>query len=166
MLYQMLSVIIVISMANWYIMASLPIMLGISAWLFAYTIPAYKECTRIESVSKSPMINFINESCNGCSTIRAFRKQDEFIKRNNELLNRNILANQFIAGTWGWFGIRMNLLSILLMTVSTFICMYFRRTEDDKVLMAMVLSYILQLQSYVIWLLMSIGNIEQQMVSI
>lgn len=74
MLYQAISVFIVISLTNWYIMASLPFMFAFAIWLFSYTIPAYRECQRIESVSKSPMINLINESCNGCSTIRAFGK--------------------------------------------------------------------------------------------
>ena len=165
MLYQALSVLIVICLANWYIVATLPVMFGLSFWIFAFTIPAYRECTRIESVSKSPMINLINESGSGCSTIRAFNKQDEFLQKNYELLNKNVLALQVAWGTWCWFGVRMDVVAILMMASATVICMIFRATED-RVLLAMVLSYILQLQSYLLQLLYCLGDLEREMVSI
>lgn len=93
MLYQMLSVLIVISLTNLYILAALPFMLGIMFCLFRYFIHGYREVTRIETVSKSPLLNQFNETVSGCSTIRAFGNQHEFVLKNNVFLNNNILAN-------------------------------------------------------------------------
>jgi len=72
-------VLVVIVWANWYIAAIIPVVLIIVIPLFRLTIRAYKECIRIENVSKSPLLNLMNESISGGSTIRAFGKQTEFI---------------------------------------------------------------------------------------
>ena len=72
MLYYVFSVLIVISITNYYIICVLPVMVALMICLFRYSIPAYRECTRIESVSKSPMLNLLTETYSGRSTIRAF----------------------------------------------------------------------------------------------
>lgn len=51
--------------------------------------------TRIESITKSPLLSFLAETGNGASTIRAFKRKEDFIKENNKLLNNNILANMW-----------------------------------------------------------------------
>ena len=165
MTFQSLSVFIVIGLTNWYIAVFLPIIIMMMFCLFKTTMPAYRQCTRIESITKSPLLNLLGESISGCSTIRAFGKQSEFIDKNYELLNRNILANQILMGTWSWFGVRMNMLSIVVMASSTVVCMIYR-SKEDPVLLAMVLSYILQLQAYLTNCLFNCGDFEKSMVSV
>jgi ABC-type bacteriocin/lantibiotic exporter with double-glycine peptidase domain len=93
MVYQVLAILIVICRTNWYILGTFPPIV-LSGWiLFTYTIKAYRESTRIESITKSPLLNLLSESLNGSSTIRAFGKESNFISTNNEFLNKNILAN-------------------------------------------------------------------------
>lgn len=92
MLYQTFAVLIVIAVTNWYILAVFPVLLAISYVLFTYTVPSYKETNRIESITKSPLLNYLGESLSGASTIRAFQKDNDFITKNYELLNRNLLA--------------------------------------------------------------------------
>ena len=74
MLYQTFAVLIVMALAKWYILAIFPFIGGISYWISTYSIPSYRENTRIESVTKSPLLNLLSETYNGCSTIRAFGK--------------------------------------------------------------------------------------------
>lgn len=93
MVYQVLAILIVICTTNWYIIAVFPPIVFVSYILFSYTVTAYREGTRIESVTKSPLLNLLSESLSGSSTIRAFGKQGDFIRNNNEFLNKNILAN-------------------------------------------------------------------------
>jgi hypothetical protein len=45
-------------------------------------------------------------------------------------------------GCWCWYGVRMDLVSITLMASATVICVYYRENEN-RVLLAMVFSYIL-----------------------
>jgi hypothetical protein len=68
-------------------------------------------------------------------------------------------------GCWCWYAVRMDLVSITLMASATVLCVYYREKENP-VLLAMVFSYILQLQGYLILLLFSLGDLEKKMVSI
>ena len=92
MIYQVLAILIVVCTTNWYIIAIFPPIIFVCYILFGYTVTAYRECTRIESITKSPLLNLLSESLNGSSTIRAYGKQDGFISQNYELLNKNILS--------------------------------------------------------------------------
>ena len=165
MLYQLISVLAVIGWTNRWMLISFPFIFGLAYILFRYSICSYRECTRIESITRSPLLNLLAESYSGATTIRAFDKQNEFIEKNFELLNKNCLANQILMGTWCWFGIRMNILTVIIMIASTFVCILYRDAEN-KVLLAMVVQYILQLSSYVIELFYQLGELEQNMVSV
>jgi ABC-type bacteriocin/lantibiotic exporter with double-glycine peptidase domain len=89
----MVSVLVVISRTNYYVIGSFPFVVAICWYLFSYAVRAYKESMRIETITKSPLLNFINESFTGASTIRAFRKEGAFIEKTYEILDKNILAN-------------------------------------------------------------------------
>ena len=80
----------------------MPFLILSQVCIFNYTIKAYRESERIESVTKSPILNFIGESISGSSTIRAFRMSNLFNEKNYELLNKNILANQMVVAVWVW----------------------------------------------------------------
>ena len=60
--------------------------------LYKYSISATKEVSRIESVTKSPLLSYIGETLSGTSTIRAYQKKDQFITNFYKLLNNNIVA--------------------------------------------------------------------------
>jgi hypothetical protein len=51
------------------------------------------------------------------------------------------------------------------MAISTSTCILYR-FDEDPVMVGMTLSYILQLQDYMVFLLYSIGDMEKNMVSI
>ena len=63
--YQVISVLLVICATNWYIIATLPVMFGASIWLLLYILPAFRETSRIEAVSKSPQVSMMSESATG-----------------------------------------------------------------------------------------------------
>ena len=42
-----------------------------------------KETVRLNSTTRSPLLSFLGETIQGSSTIRAFKRNDEFIKVNN-----------------------------------------------------------------------------------
>ena len=81
-LFSMVTVIIIIAANNYYTLIVLPVMFAICYYLWSYQIVAYKDTKRIESITKSPILNTFNESRNGSSVIRAFGKEQEFIDLN------------------------------------------------------------------------------------
>ena len=72
--YLTMSVAVVLCMVNIYMVTLIPILFGLAWWIFKYTIDAYRETTRIESITRSPLLNLLTESFTGASTIRAFFK--------------------------------------------------------------------------------------------
>ena len=106
--------------------------------LFRYVLRAYKETNRVESVTKSPTLSFLQETQSGSTVIRAFKREKEFIEHNNFLVNRNTLANQVSMGVWTWYSIRMDILSSFVLMVACGFCVYLR-TDTDPVLLTLML---------------------------
>jgi hypothetical protein len=87
------------------------------------------------------------------------------MRKNFELLNQNILAVKMGAGTWCWYTMRMDVISVMIMTSATLICIVLRE-DIDPVILSMVLAKTLELEVYTSDLLQKFGNIEKNMVSI
>eukprot|EP00347_Sterkiella_histriomuscorum_P019725 403340529 len=163
--FQALAIIIQSIIVVYWIVI-LIIFLGILAVkLYSHSIGSYRETTRIESLTRSPLLSFMSESCSGASTIRAFGKQKQFIVENNKLLNKNILAVTWQAGTAQWFALRLDLLSIVILAFATFFCII-NRHSVDSVFLAMLLSNILLLQDFVLYTLKIYAMLEARMVNV
>jgi ABC-type multidrug transport system fused ATPase/permease subunit len=65
-----------------YILILLPFIVMAFYRLFKYSINSQRETSRIESVTKSPLISYLSESYAGATTIRSFKKEEDFIARN------------------------------------------------------------------------------------
>lgn len=103
-------------------------------------IKSIRETTRLQSLSKSPLISYLQETINGASTIRAFDLTSHFILENNRLLNQNIVASQMAAGVSLWFAIRVDFLAISLLLVVSFVCVL-SRDWTNPIIMSMLLNY-------------------------
>lgn len=56
-----------------------PFIVLITYYFFQKSIGATKEVSRVESVTKSPLLNFLSETLSGSSTIRAYGNKDYFL---------------------------------------------------------------------------------------
>lgn len=96
------------------------------AWLFSYSIKAYKDCYKLSQVAKSPVISSFQETFTGGSVIRAFGKEEEFRARNLLLIDKIAVANQVTLGVWGWYSIRLVFLSSLVLMAGCVFCILLR----------------------------------------
>jgi ABC-type bacteriocin/lantibiotic exporter with double-glycine peptidase domain len=85
--YTLIYIIVVAIIAVPWLASVLPVIFIISYCLVWRTIKPFKETVRVQSTTKSPVLSHLGETISGASTIRAFKKTDEFILKNNELLN-------------------------------------------------------------------------------
>jgi ABC-type multidrug transport system fused ATPase/permease subunit len=74
MVYQALSILIVAVIVVKWILIILPILGFLSYKLYVNSISSFRETTRLESLTKSPLLSFFSETFNGASTIRTFKK--------------------------------------------------------------------------------------------
>jgi ABC-type bacteriocin/lantibiotic exporter with double-glycine peptidase domain len=59
-------------------------------------------------------VTHFGETLSGASTIRAYKKSDEYIKQGYEKIDKNLIANFWFTGLSKWFSIRLNFLSLIL----------------------------------------------------
>ena len=90
--YLCISVLIVATIVVNWLLVVIPFILIISIKLYLNSIRSFRECKRVESLTKSPLISFLSESFYGTSTIRTFKRQNQFKIENNKQLNNNIIA--------------------------------------------------------------------------
>ena len=135
--YGVIQIIVVIIMANWYLLIIFPFMTYYLIKIYKFTIGSYCEMSRLSSVTRSPILTHLGESISGNSTIRAFGKRNQFLEMNYKDMNNQILVQQMETGTCVWYSTQMNNISIIVITASSLICVLFRQTMNP-VLLAMV----------------------------
>lgn len=143
--YLTLSVIVLSIWVVPWIAFMYPFIFGIIYILYKLSVAANKEVNRVESLTKSPLLSYMNESIVGNSTIRAFKRKEDFIQQNFKYLNNNINANMWAEAVPLWFAIRVDILSILTMTVISVICVT-ARYRVDPIMLSLLLTYTLSLQ--------------------
>lgn len=163
--YPLLSVLAISVWVVPWVSIVFPIIFLIVWYFFRRSIAATKEVARVESVSKSPILNFLSESIAGSSTLRAYGNKDMFLQSCLQRLNDNILANQWTEAIPLWFAIRVDTVSLLTMLLVGNFCI-FARYSHDPVMLSMLLSYVLSLQTMLIGTINAYIAIEKNMVSV
>lgn len=80
MLYPLLSVLVIsIDVVPW-VSVVFPVIVVLVLYFFKQSIAATKEVSRIESVSKSPILSFLSETIAGTSTLRAYGNRANFLQ--------------------------------------------------------------------------------------
>jgi ABC-type multidrug transport system fused ATPase/permease subunit len=74
MVYQSLAILIVAVIVVKWILVLLPILIYISYKLYVNSIVSFRETTRLESLTKSPLLSNFGETFMGTSTIRTFSR--------------------------------------------------------------------------------------------
>lgn len=92
-LWQTIACLIVSATAVPMILTVIAVFLVAVFCLFVYSMKAYKDCYRIESVTMSPILSYMQETFNGSSVIRAFGRSEEFRKHSYALVNKTTCAN-------------------------------------------------------------------------
>ena len=65
------------------------------AWVVQrYYIPTARELSRLDSVTKSPVLHLFGESVNGMATINAFGERSRFTAMNLDRLDANITGER------------------------------------------------------------------------
>lgn len=84
-----------------------------------YFLASSRELTRLDSITKAPVINHFSESIAGVMTIRAFRKQKQFCEENLNRVNANLRMDFHNYSSNEWLGLRLELLGSLVFCIST-----------------------------------------------
>lgn len=86
--------------------------------LQGYFIATSRELTRLDSITKAPVIHHFSESITGIMTIRSFNKQNNFTQENVNRVNGNLRMDFHNNGSNEWLGFRLELLGIIMLCIS------------------------------------------------
>lgn len=78
-------------------------------FLQGYYLATSRELTRLDSITKAPVIHHFSESIQGVMTIRSFRKQYQFCEENIRRVNNNLRMDFHNNGSNEWLGFRLEL---------------------------------------------------------
>ncbi|EPS73416.1 hypothetical protein M569_01340 [Genlisea aurea] len=118
MFITLLSVIIMTCQYAWPTFILLIPLAWINVWARGYYLRTSRELSRLDSITKAPVIHHFSESISGVMTIRSFRKQHTFCDENVRRVNANIRMDFHSNGANEWLGVRLELLGSLILCIS------------------------------------------------
>lgn len=84
-----------------------------------FYIRSSREISRLDSVTKAPVIHHFTETISGFMVIRGFRKEDQFINKNLDHVNTNLKMDFHSNAASDWLGCRLELIgSIVIFTAA------------------------------------------------
>jgi ATP-binding cassette subfamily C (CFTR/MRP) protein 1 len=132
--------------------------------LVRFYIRSWREMIRIENVTSSPILSNFAETVSGATTIRCFKKQQDFIKRNHRLVDDNLNSMFWMQSINLWCSIRLQYISSLMMLFSLAFCIAFKYSADVSTV-GTLLIYLLTLQGNILWFFRIACEVEGAMVS-
>jgi len=144
-------------------------MAAVSCTLYMIMMPAHKSICSLLGKTDKPIGNLRNETIQGNSTIRAFKKEKLFMNLNSQLLDSDILVHRTSMAIWMWFG-NSNCFNVQALSFISCTIMLFHNPTDasstNAIWKSMVLQRIWDLHGCLWGLLHQTSNIERRMVKV
>ena len=147
------------------VLISLPITLYLALRVQRFYLATGRELTRIESMSRSPIVEHFSETLSGISTIRAYGYQSSFTSTFFSLIDKNVSIAFYKSGCYCWLAIALELLSDIVLGFSAFLIIFYK-DDMDPGLVGNCLVYIMLLPENIYNTMISTSNLENAMVSV
>lgn len=159
--------IIVITCQNAWPTVFLLIPLGwLNIWFRGYYIATSRELTRLDSITKAPVIHHFSESITGIMTIRSFNKQNNFCQENVNRVNGNLRMDFHNNGSNEWLGFRLELLGSIILCISAMFLIILPSSIIKPENVGLSLSYGMSLNSVMFFVIYVSCLLENKMVSV
>ncbi|XP_057869707.2 ABC transporter C family member 10 [Cryptomeria japonica] len=131
----------VVAVVTWQVLfAALPV-IYLTFHLQKYYFASAKELMRLNGTTKSPIANHFGESISGAVTIRAFKVQDQFMKKNLDLLDKNSSPFFYSFAANEWLIQRLEVLSSVVLCSSALAMVLLPAGTFNPGFVGMALSY-------------------------
>lgn len=147
------------------VILTVPITLYLARRVQNFYLESSRELTRLESISRSPIVQHFSETLNGLSTIRAFRYEENFKSQYYSLFNQNTALNFYKTGCSCWVSIMFEVISDIVLACSTLIII-FSRDSIDPGLAGACLTYAMMLPEGIYYSMSALSSLENSMVSV
>ncbi|KAL1226288.1 ABC transporter C family member 4 [Cardamine amara subsp. amara] len=138
----------------------------LNIWYRNYYLASSRELTRLDSITKAPIIHHFSESIAGVMTVRSFRKQELFRQENVKRVNANLRMDFHNNGSNEWLGFRLELIGSWVLCISALCMVLLPSNVIRPENVGLSLSYGLSLNSVLFWAIYMSCFVENKMVSV
>ncbi|XP_010468928.1 PREDICTED: ABC transporter C family member 14 [Camelina sativa] len=138
----------------------------LNIWYRGYYLASSRELTRLDSITKAPVIHHFSESIAGVMTIRSFKKQQMFRQENVKRVNDNLRMDFHNNGSNEWLGFRLELIGSWVLCISALFMVLLPSSIIKPENVGLSLSYGLSLNGVLFWAIYLSCFIENKMVSV
>uniref|UniRef100_A0ACD5Y4A7 Uncharacterized protein n=1 Tax=Avena sativa TaxID=4498 RepID=A0ACD5Y4A7_AVESA len=161
MYISIICVVVVTCQVAWpSVIAVIPLVI-LNLWYRGYYLSTSRELTRLESITKAPVINHFSETIQGVITIRCFRKGDSFFQENMNRLNSSLKMDFHNNGANEWLGFRLEVMGSFALCFTALLMVTLPRNFIKQEFVGLSLSYGLSLNAvffYTIWISCLVEN--------
>ncbi|KAI4301402.1 hypothetical protein L6164_034685 [Bauhinia variegata] len=166
MYITVISIFIVTCQNAWPTVFLLIPLIWFNIWYRGYFLASSRELTRLDQITKAPVIHHFSESISGVMTIRAFRKQGRFTEENVKRVNANLRMDFHNNGSNEWLGFRLEFLGSLVCCLSALFMILLPSSVIRPENVGLSLSYGLSLNGVLFWAIYMSCFIENKLVSV
>ena len=135
----------------------------ITSWVLSrFYMNCSIELNRLEGISNSPILNKINETISGKTTIRAFNYQMLYLKNFQKIIDENYKIIFYINSINQWYIFCLNCLEFIFLSSIIGFALFYKERFDTKTI-GLLLTYSITLQEDLIEFLSSVSNFENTM---
>ena len=147
------------------VLVTIPITIYLARKVQNFYLASSRELTRLESMSRSPIVQHFSETLNGLSTIRAFAHTSYLKKQYYDFFNKNLGLSFYKTATSCWLSILLEVISDIVLASSALIIVYSRDSIDPG-LAGACLTYVMMLPEGIYYSMYAVANMENAMVSV
>uniref|UniRef100_A0A2P2JIN8 ABC-type xenobiotic transporter n=1 Tax=Rhizophora mucronata TaxID=61149 RepID=A0A2P2JIN8_RHIMU len=166
MYITLLSIIVITCQYAWPTVFILIPLGWLNLWYRDYFLATSRELTRLDSITKAPVIHYFSESIAGVMTIRSFRKQGTFCEENINRVNDNLRMDFHNNGSNEWLGFRLELIGSFILCTSAMFLILLPSSIIRPENVGLSLSYGLSLNAVLFWGIYMSCFVENRMVSV
>ncbi|XP_062198470.1 ABC transporter C family member 14-like isoform X2 [Phragmites australis] len=166
MYITVISVLIVTCQVAWPSVVAIVPLLILNLWYRSYYLATSRELTRLESITKAPVIHHFSETVQGVMTIRCFRKEGSFLQENLNRVNSSLRMDFHNNGANEWLGFRLELVGSFVLCFTALLMVTLPSSFIKPEYVGLSLSYGLSLNQVLFWSIWISCFIENKMVSV
>ena len=160
---SVLGSVILCSFYDLYSLLFIPFLSLMGYLLTSYYLNGSRQLSRLEAVSRSPLLNTISETIPGINTIRAFDKTAYYKSKYFDQVNTCLKISMNSSGIYYWFSQQYDFLSLLFLAYLV-IATLLKEDQLTSQNVAIMFTYSVVLQKNLAYLFTSAARLETNMV--
>ena len=164
-IFQLFGCFVVCCWFNIYSLIIIPLIMFLEVIIVKFYLHGGRDLNRLEGGTRSPMISVFSETIPGVPTIRAYDFEDNFRNKFYTRINTFFKVRLFQAGGDAWFGVRLDLISFILLLFVLSFSLFFRDKFSSQAI-GLLLTYSMKLIDYLYNIMERFTTLEKLLTSV